>query len=249
MKSMSKRILAIASVVAVSGMMMASTVGAVDKLVVKDSGGTVTKFSVSDTGATNVGGVTVATPGKLDVTETIVLSGTTQASPLIAGYNSGLMRSKLRIDGVQEWYMNSGSAEAGKLAYATPGGGVGIALWTGASYINKFAMINYADNYDGTGVNPVFTIGYDGMIDGITIGKTGVGMGYTWTPRATLEVNGTLMVNDTPADGGGWKATKPTCSAAKDGGLFYTVGGAGVASKLELCQKAAGGTYSWVLVK
>ena len=50
LKSLRKRILAMAAVVAVSGLMMASVAGAADKLVVKDATGVNTVFKVDDTG-------------------------------------------------------------------------------------------------------------------------------------------------------------------------------------------------------
>ena len=53
MKSLRTRILAMASVVAVSGLMMASVSGAADKLIVKDSSGANTVFKVDDAGLTS----------------------------------------------------------------------------------------------------------------------------------------------------------------------------------------------------
>ncbi len=50
MKSLRKKMLAMAAVVAVSGLMMASVAGAVDKLLVKDAAGTNNVFTVDDAG-------------------------------------------------------------------------------------------------------------------------------------------------------------------------------------------------------
>ena len=55
MKSLRKKILAMASVVAVSGLMMASVAGAADKLIVKDATGTNTVFKVQDDGSFSAG--------------------------------------------------------------------------------------------------------------------------------------------------------------------------------------------------
>jgi hypothetical protein len=243
MKKMVQVILAAAAIAA-----LATPALAADKLVVKNSGGTSDVFKVTDAGVVNVGGGTPSTASKFDVFETVTVSGATQTTPISAVYNSGVMRTKLRVDGVQQWFLNSGSAEVGQIAYSTPGGGAGFGIWTGATYDqNKFTMVNYPDGGAGA---PVWAMNYASYSTGsFALTPTGAAFGYSWIPRAEVEVTGTLMINDTPADGAGYKATRPTCSATKDGGLFYTVGGAGVASKLELCQKAAGGTYSWVLVK
>jgi hypothetical protein len=240
-------ILAAAAVAALA----APAMGA-DKLIVRNDANSADVLKVNGAGTVKIGSGTVATPSKLDVTEAIVISGATQQTPTFAVYNSNLLRTKVRIDGVQEWLLNTGGGEAGKIAYATPGGGVGFALWNydtaAQTYTkNKFTMTGNLDN--GLGI-PVFTFNYDATTSNwLSVTLTGVGVGNTWNPRAELEVAGTLMINNTPSDGGGAVMARPACAANKDGGLFYTQGTAGVASKLELCQKAAGGTYSWVLIK
>lgn len=243
MKGICKVLLAAAAIAA-----LAAPAIAADKLIVKDAAGTNTVFKVTDTGAATIGTGTVATPSKLDVSESLTVSTANQTTPVTAAYNNNVQRTKLRIDGVQEWYLNGGTSEVGRIAYTTPGGGVGFGLFTGATYDqNKYMLVNYGNN--GMGV-AAFVMQYGATANSyIAQTLTGVSIGTSWNPRAELEVTGTLMINDTPSDGGGWKTTKPVCDATKDGGLYYTVGAAGVASKLELCQKAAAGTYSWVLVK
>lgn|SRR6185369_9072616 len=229
MKKICKVILAAAAMVALAAPAMAAN----DKLIVKDSGGVNPAFRVQDNGyieskSTHTGDVS-----------------------LVDVYNNTKLRTKVRSSGIQEWYLSNivgaSETESGRIVYSLPGGGVGFGVFTGATYDqNRFDIVNYANN--GMGV-PGFVLAYNSTAGNwLTITGTGVAVGNTWNPRAELEVSGTLMINNTPSDGGA-VVVKPTCAAGKDGALYYTQGGAGVASKLELCQKASGGTYSWVLIK
>ena len=225
MKKICKVILAAAAMVALAAPAMAAN----DKLIVKDSGGSNPAFRVQDNGFVESKNTTTGDVHISDV------------------YVNGTARTWVRSLGIQEWALNSGTAEAGKISYSTPGGGTGIGL-TQIAGTNLFSIAN-VPNGGGAGI-PAFAMNFGSASTGyFAMTPTGSAFGYSWTPRTELEVTGTLMINDTPSDGAGFKAPKPTCNATKDGGLFYTVGGAGVASKLELCQKASAGTYSWVLVK
>lgn len=187
MKGFCKVLLAAAAIAALAAPAMAA-----DKLVVKDAAGTNTTFVVQDTGNTGIG---YATPGsKLDVRENLVVSTANQTTPVVTLYNNALLRTKNRIDGVQEWYMNSGSAEVGAIKYSTPGGGPGIGFFTGATYDqNQFNIANYPTL--GTGGAAIAGLGYTAGTGIVTIDKTtgNVGIGPLYSanpPTDKLDVNG-----------------------------------------------------------
>lgn len=95
MKSLRKRILAMASVVAVSGLMMASVAGAADKLIVKDATGTTTVFKVDDTGSTTatklgVGTTNPQTPFHNADSSTLALRGV-----MVAQHNDGAQAASI----------------------------------------------------------------------------------------------------------------------------------------------------------
>ena len=43
-------------------------------------------------------------------------------------YNTGTLRSRIRANGIQDWFLNNGSGEAGSISYTTPSGDPGIQI-------------------------------------------------------------------------------------------------------------------------
>lgn len=178
MKQIVRIILAAAAVAALAVPAMAG-----DKLVVKGAGGaTGNVFRVDDTGLTEV---------KAAFSTSDAIQG---AYPIFGLYNSDVIRTKIRSGGIQEWYLNGGAAETGRIAYSTPGGGVGIGLLTGATYDqNQFNVANYPTL--GTGAAAIAGIGYVAGSGIITIDKStgniGIGPLYAANPPTDkLDVNG-----------------------------------------------------------
>ncbi len=100
-------------------------------------------------------------------------------------YSNSVLRSRLPSNGRQEWYVNSGSAEVGKIAYSTPGGYPGIIFYNGATYDqNRFNLSYYA-------AANVFGMAFDADgANGLWIKSGGnVGIGTT-SPYAKLSVAG-----------------------------------------------------------
>jgi hypothetical protein len=86
--------------------------------------------------------------------------------------------------------LNGGGGESGKIGYSTPGGGVGIAFYTGVTYDqNQFNIANYPTL--GPGGTPVFHLGYTSAGISLAITKTtgSVGIG-TASPTSKLQVVG-----------------------------------------------------------
>lgn len=65
-------------------------------------------------------------------------------------------------------------------------------------------------------------------------GNIGIGTG---APTQKVEVNGGVRLNTASA--------KPTCDANARGTVWATMGGAGVADKLEMCIRNASDNYVW----
>ncbi len=57
--------------------------------------------------------------------------------------SNSVLRSKLPSNGRQEWYINNGVAEVGKIAYSTPGGLPGIIFYNGATYDQNRFNLSY----------------------------------------------------------------------------------------------------------
>ncbi len=173
---MRKMMKAIVAVLAVSAVMVGSA-SAGDKLVVKGTGGAAGNvLKVDDTGLTEVRGVFSTSDSVINQT------------PILSVYNNDILRTKVRPGGIQEWFLNSGSVEAGKIGYGTPGGGAGISFYTGATYnLNRMDIASYPDI---SGAGPAALIGY-AQPAVISLNKTTgfVGLGQ-FVPTAKLDVDG-----------------------------------------------------------
>ncbi len=104
--------------------------------------------------------------------------------------NSVLRHTLDGATGAPTWYLNNTSAEAGKISYSTPGGNVGITLYTDATYDqNRFDIVNNKTNFT-MGYN--IDQGYSGHVFTITqgggdaLGRIGIG---TSAPDRKVEVN------------------------------------------------------------
>jgi hypothetical protein len=183
-----------AAVAALSALVMVSQAGAADKLVVKGTDGATTVFKATD-------------DGRLQNTGNFTTSLAT--TYLQESLNAGTQRYVLRADGVPYWQMNSGTAEAGQIAYATPGGGAGIVMYT-TNWTNRMDFINYGTygTFSFNGVTP----------STLNVTKTGnVGVSVT-TPSQKLEVNGGVRLNPALA------TAQPACDANAIGTLWSSQG-------------------------
>ena len=138
-------------------------------------------------------GVGTATPGsKLDVRDSQTIDATVSQI-----WNNGFRRQNVRTNGITEWYFGqpNGTGEIGAIKYSTPGGGVGIGLFTGATYDQNQLTIG---NYGTLGGLAYGTKGF------WVINATGfAGIGTT-APTAPLHVVGNTIRLDTantPAQG------------------------------------------------
>jgi len=136
----------------------------------------------------------------LEVDGTITVKEPSTGNILTASANN-ITRTTIDYRGQQSWNISSGSAEVGKIGYATPAGYPGIVLWTGASYdLNRFDIVNRANH---------FTLGYSTNTDAIGIYQTGnVGIDKS-NPLAKLHIGGDLRIDD-------YTGGTPTGLLAKD---------------------------------
>ena len=257
MKSLRKKILAMASVVAVSGLMMASVAGAADKLIVKDATGTNTVFKVDDAGTMTATGFFKIDPvaGKAGLNTINPLSsfhmvdtGTTAARGLIVAQHNGDTTFLSGYHAANIVLRKSRGSEASPLAvqYDTTNGGDYIATihaqaWDGSAWQNGASFAYRIDGPVSAGNTPTSLSIYTGnnapgkKINLHVASNGNVGMGTT-VPAQKLEVNGGVRLNTATA--------KPTCDANARGTLWFTNGGAGK-DTLEVCAQDAGAVLGW----
>jgi hypothetical protein len=163
MKSLRQKMLAMAAVVAVSGLMMASVAGAADKLIVKDSTGVNNVFKVDDAGTitTNGGfyydavnkrvGIGTATPGiDLNVVRDITGGGTVMWLDGIGEVGSG-PNIAIRTARGAKGAMNPslGGDIVGQVNFRGAAGTAGSAAF---AVIRRSGFVSYAtENYTTTG--------------------------------------------------------------------------------------------------
>lgn len=56
-----------------------------------------------------------------------------------AFYNNGILRTEIRDNGIQNWYLNSNSGEVGSISYSTPGGKPALSI-TGGGNVQSFVQ-------------------------------------------------------------------------------------------------------------
>jgi hypothetical protein len=166
-------------------------------------------------------GVGTSTP---DAPLNIVTSLVTNPKSVAFEYdNSGVIRTQLFSTGMQFWYLNSGSAEAGVIQYATPGGYPGIAFFD-ANGVGRSQIVsplggglNFGANSSASAPSPSLAIKATGQVVllgaqadqskvvqtpttgfSITIGNATTTT--LLTPSATL-ASGTITMPATPVDG------------------------------------------------
>lgn len=261
MKSLRKKILAMASVVALSGLMMASVAGAAatDKLKVMDATGTNTVFKVDDSGTITATGFFKVDPvsGKAGLNTINPLSsfhmvdtGTTAARGLIvAQHNGDSVTWSTGYHAANIVLRKSRGAETTgflPVMYDTTNGGDYIATihaqaWDGSAWQNGASFAYRIDGPVSTGNTPTSLSIYTGnnapgkKINLHVASNGNVGMGTT-APAQKLEVNGGVRLNTATA--------KPTCDANARGTLWFTNGGAGK-DTLEVCAQDAGAVLGW----
>ncbi|MDO8620284.1 MAG: hypothetical protein Q7R64_02970 [bacterium] len=96
----------------------------------------------------------------------------------------GTAITSVSSNGSQFWNFEGNGTTFGKMAFSTPGGKPGIAIWTG-TYLNRFDIANYGA-YFGLGYNATgFTLNITND------GKVGIG---TTTPTEALDVAGNIKL-------------------------------------------------------
>jgi hypothetical protein len=194
-----------ASVVAVTGLMMASVAGAVDKLMVKDGSGN-TMFNVTDTGALSIGHGTPTTP--LHILAAPGTGGENFETVYDTGSGTPFLRYKLNKAGASAWYLKDGAnLEVGRIVYSTPTSFPGILIQTGPlANLNRFDIVNMATN---------FKLYYNGMAGGLSIANTtnNVGIGIDVATSKLQVVGLPVYANNAAAVAAGLTA-----------GAFYRTG-------------------------
>jgi hypothetical protein len=193
---------------------MAVPAMAAPKLVVKDNQATPSSvFSVDETGSVVVG--STATPvSKLDVVQPQLPQ--TGLLPIAQLYAGTTLRSKTNNNGIQYWYLQDGSTnlvDSGTIAYATPGGKVGITMSIGGgpTYTNRWNIVNWG-TYFSIYPQSNYTLPAFNITDNV---DPNVGISVI-APTAKLEVNGGVRLNTATA--------RPTCTATIRGTLWVTQG-------------------------
>ena len=102
--------------------------------------------------------------------------------------NNGITRTSITRLGIQEWYLNNGITDVGRIAYSTPGGFPGIIIYTGYNS-NRFNLTNNG-SYFGLAYDA------DGTGNGrLNIFNGGVGIGTSTNAGYGLDVNGSTRLN------------------------------------------------------
>ena len=214
-----------ATIAALSALVMASQAGAADKLQVKDASGNV-KFDVTDTGAISLGTATpsvklhiVDTPGTPTDNIETVYTTENPATPTL--------RYKLNKGGASAWYLKDNSnLEVGRIAYTTPQGFPGILFQTGAAAnLNRFDLANFG-TFFGLYFN-AFGTANGGLAIANTTGNVGIG---TTTPAQKLEVVGGIRLNTA--------AGTPACDSNARGTLWVTQG---ATDTVQICVQTGSG--------
>ncbi|WP_243370864.1 hypothetical protein [Geotalea sp. SG265] len=208
MKSLRQKMVAMAAVVAVSGLMMASVAGAADKLIVKDSAGANTVFSVSDSGVVGAAlwDTTTASPlakfgvGTLAPTSTLTVVDEKAggARGLAVGeYESSTNAAMLVFRKSRGGYGVSKQTPAQQLDYV---GAFHGQVWDGSSWLTTATINYYIEGAVSTGVAPqalLFSTGTTpaAKVARIYIGSDGkISMG-NGSSAATISGNGILDMN------------------------------------------------------
>ncbi|ABQ27972.1 hypothetical protein [Geotalea uraniireducens] len=224
MKSLRKRILAMASVVAVSGLMMASVAGAADKLIVKHATNVANAMDVTDAGLT---GFNLNTPKySVDVATPAAATDST----LHFAYDGADSGGWLSSVGENNFWISSGAVLKNNVW--TQKSSDGKSIFFGSGSVGFRAFVN-----QGATVGGAVTLTEAYRLD--YAGNFGLG---TKTPTQRFDVNGGVRVNPTTA-------TKPTCdntTAANDRGTFWFTKNASTGKDiLEICAQDASGNTAW----
>lgn len=178
-----------------------------------------TKMAINNEG--NVG------IGTNSITARVTTKGSTSLSGgIIADWydSAGVIRTKLLDYGAQEWYMNAGVGELGRITFATPGGRMGMVFFnstgTGRTQIlhSQTGGLAFGASASATAPSDQLTIGTSGNV----LINTTTDSGYKF------DVNGTARVGDhgTGTDDQlvnvcyGTSATPPTASETTEGALY-----------------------------
>jgi hypothetical protein len=133
--------------------------------------------------------------------------------------SGGILRSSLPWGGAQDWYLNSGFGEAGKIAYSTPGGFPGIIMWnySDGDYINRFntALMNGGVGY---GADPHMNFQFDSDSGGSSFGKLGLNI----FPNGLVSINSNTAINPLDVYGSVAIGTYGGINAAPANGLIVS---------------------------
>lgn len=219
MKSLRKRILAMAAVVAVSGLMMASVAGAADKLIVLDN---VTPtpnsvFKVTTTGTSGgLAGVNIAAP----------------LYPMDVAVPGGALKSTL--------HFSAAGADSG--GWLTSVAGNNFFISSGAVYDGTAGGWIQKDT---SGKSVFFGSGAAGFRAYLNQGAT-VGGLVTANQVMLVDYSGNLIMNGgIQANSAGTAVAQPDCDSTKRGMFWNVQGAAGVKDTLQVCTKDAVDAYAW----
>lgn len=204
--------------------------GAANKLVVNGTDGTTPVMAVTDTGAigsgTSTPSVAVQTVGATPATTQIMsqFTGTTTASGgggIVAYHNNAA--GALPNSGDRLGYILFGGYDG-----TTPRNAAGVTARTEGAWSSTSTPAFFS--FETTPAGSLTRLERMRVT-----GDGNVGIGTT-TPTQKLNIVGGIKFEN---------ATKPACSSAVRGTLWYTYLGAGLADTFEVCSKDAAGAYAW----
>ena len=244
MKSLRQKMLAMAAVVAVSGLMMASVAGAAPKLIVKDNATPTpnTVFQVDDAGTIT----TTSSVFKFDATnKRLGVDVAAPAYPLDVASNWAGPVSTQQMVGATSY--NDSARFAVRRADKDAVTGLPKATTVNQQLGNFNFRGHDGTNFSSNGVAAIIA----NSEETFTPTSQAARIAFVSTPSGTVAGVERVRV---PASGGlriMSLATMPTCDASGTvttsnvGTLWFVAGGAGVKDTLYVCAKDAGGVYGW----
>ena len=149
MKSLRKKVLAMASVVAVSGLMMASVAGAADKLIVNDATGTNTVFKVDDAGVVSASRIGIGTTAPEASFHNLETSGTnTQRGGIFTQVNDGNQAAQILFQ--KSFGTSSVKAFPSTTTYPNPYIGIFTAQYFNGQQYDRSAQFGFKSDAPAT---------------------------------------------------------------------------------------------------
>lgn len=119
------------------------------------------------------------------------------SSNIIEFKSNGVLRSKIRNVGVQDWYLNNGITEVGSISFSTPENNTGLTFHTGATYDqNRFDVANAGTYFY---IKPHSLLGSDKCLN-IKTSNGFIGI-FNSNPSTELDVTGVVNATSYTGDG------------------------------------------------